>query len=177
MYRVLFVLAGFLLLGLCTSIGAYAQDVDETLISDPADVLGQWEYEVPTANLRKQPLLFRGIISILEGPNGLYGNLQEIPLDSPDRPNTLRKLRPGGVLIRLTDVQYSENVLTFSGETAIGGPIRLKVHATVRVEDHEFRGSLSIQGTQDNRLMNETRTIEAIRKGSIPRNRRQHEGE
>jgi len=113
-------------------------------------------------SLRKQAHLYRGVISIMEGPNGLTGRLQEIPFDAPGKTQPPRP-RPSGVLIRLNEVTYTDGVLVFSGETMGAAFSRMNVDAQVKVEDNEFSGSIRIQVTQQNKIANDTRTINATR--------------
>ena len=153
---------GLLVLGLIPSAPLKAQDVVPKMPSDPAEVIGQWEYEVPMVSLRKQAHLYRGVITIMEGPNGLRGQLQEIHFDPPGKTQPPRP-RPSGVFIRLNEVQYAGNVLVFSGETLGAGLTRMNVNAQVKVEDNAFSGTISIQVTRQNKIVNDSRTITAIR--------------
>ena len=139
-----------------------AQDIVPKVPSDPAEVIGQWEYEVPMVNLRKQAHLYRGVITIMEGPNGLRGQLQEIPFDPPGKTQPPRP-RPGGVFIRLNEVQYADGVLVFSGETMGAAFSRMNVNAQVQVEEDAFNGTIRIQVTQQNKIVNDSRTISATR--------------
>lgn len=148
-----------------------AQDIVPKTPSDPAEVIGLWEYEVPMVSLRKQANLYRGVITIMEGPNGLTGRLQEIPFDAPGKTQPPRP-RPGGVLIRLNEVQYTDGVLVFYGETMGAAFSRMNVNAQVKVEENEFSGTIRIQATRQNKIVNDTRTISATR--VVERGRKQN---
>ena len=144
--------------------------------SDPSEVLGQWEYEIPVSNRSSQTQLFRGIITILEGASGLTGQLREIPIDPPDQINRFQHRQRNAVLIPLTDIQFNDGVLLFAGETDAVFTSKMKIHASVTVSEDAFRGSITILTTQNDIIRNESRTIRALRKDSDRRYRYQYTG-
>ena len=154
-----------------------AQEGEQHLLTDPSMILGQWEYQVSNTTLSQQALLSRGLITILEGPSGLHGQLQEIPINPAERTNTLRRPKTNTILIKLTDVQYSNNVLTFEGETGPGVRNKMKINAKVKVTADEFEGLISIWTSQNDWVTTETRSIEAARRNGTNRSHFQSIGD